>query len=222
MQEREGFERPSTYLRERGSFTAKGALTYAGVPASLHAWPESAPINRLGLAQWLVDPGEPARRARRRQSPLGTDLRPRPRRDQRRLRHPGRAAVTSRAARLARHRIRRSQVESEALLRLIVTSSTYARTRTSPPRSSNAIPYNRLLARGPRFRLEAETVRDAGALRQRPAQPEARTAPASSRRSRTASGTSPTTPTSGRRARARIATGAASTRSCAARRRIRR
>ena len=56
---------------------------------------------------------QPARRARRRQSTLGADLRPGHRRDQRGLRDPGCAAVASRAARLARHRAGREGMEPE-------------------------------------------------------------------------------------------------------------
>jgi hypothetical protein len=160
MQEREGFERPSTFLRERGSFTAKGAQTYAGVPASLHAWPESAPINRLGLAQWLVDPANPlvARVAVNR---LWEQL-------------FGRGLVetsedfgTQGAAPshpelldwLATEFVDRKWSQ-KALLRLIVTSSTYAQDARVSASLLERDPYNRLLARGPRFRLEAETLRD--------------------------------------------------------------
>ena len=44
------------------------------------------------------------------------------------------------------------------LLRLIVTSATYRQASTYPPETRD--PYNRLLARGARFRLDAETIRD--------------------------------------------------------------
>jgi hypothetical protein len=59
MQERRGYERPATFIRERGNFLNKGEQVYAGVPKVLHAWPESAPVNRLGLAMWLVDENNP-------------------------------------------------------------------------------------------------------------------------------------------------------------------
>ena len=160
MQEREGFERPSTHLRERGSFTAKGALTYAGVPASLHAWPESAPINRLGLAQWLVDPANPlvARVAVNRlweqifgrglvetSEDFGTQGAP-----------PSHPELLDW---LATEFVDRKWSQ-KALLRLIVTSSTYAQDAHVSAALLERDPYNRLLARGPRFSLEAETIRD--------------------------------------------------------------
>jgi hypothetical protein len=160
MQEREGFERPSTFLRERGSFTAQGARTYAGVPASLHAWPESAPVNRLGLAQWLVDPANPlvARVAVNRlweqlfgrglvetSEDFGTQGAP-----------PSHPELLDW---LATELVDR-QWSQKALLRLIVTSSTYAQDAHVSAALLERDPYNRLLARGPRFRLEAETIRD--------------------------------------------------------------
>jgi hypothetical protein len=44
--------------------------------------------------------------------------------------------------------------------RLIVTSSTYRQSSVLTPELYRRDPYNRLLARGPRFRVEAEMVRD--------------------------------------------------------------
>ena len=44
---------------------------------------------------------------------------------------------------------------------MIVTSATYRQTSTAPAAAVESDPYNRLLARGPRFRMDAEMVRDA-------------------------------------------------------------
>ncbi|MBO0721878.1 MAG: DUF1553 domain-containing protein, partial [Blastocatellia bacterium] len=46
--------------------------------------------------------------------------------------------------------------------RLIVTSATYRQSSKDTPELLAKDPYNRLLERGPRFRVEAETVRDIG------------------------------------------------------------
>jgi len=49
---------------------------------------------------------------------------------------------------------------TKQLIRMIVTSSTYRQSSTAPTELIARDPNNRLLARGPRFRLEAELVRD--------------------------------------------------------------
>ena len=48
----------------------------------------------------------------------------------------------------------------KTIQRLIVTSATYRQSSRATPALIERDPYNRLLARGPRFRVEAETVRD--------------------------------------------------------------
>jgi len=50
--------RPTNLLR-RGNFRDPGAEVIADVPAALHAFPDSLPRNRLGLARWLVDSANP-------------------------------------------------------------------------------------------------------------------------------------------------------------------
>ncbi len=48
-----------TFIAKRGDFLSKGTQVSPGVPAILHAFPEGAPSNRLGLAKWLVSPENP-------------------------------------------------------------------------------------------------------------------------------------------------------------------
>jgi len=50
--------------------------------------------------------------------------------------------------------------DMKALLRMIVTSATYRQSSTPTPELARVDPENRLLARGPRHRLDAEMVRD--------------------------------------------------------------
>ena len=101
MRERAGYERPSAFVRRRGSFMDKGEQVYAGVPAALHPLPEDQMPNRLGLAHWLVDEENPLDGARGGQPRVGVVLRPRHRGNERGFRDPGLAAVASGTARLA-------------------------------------------------------------------------------------------------------------------------
>ena len=125
---------------------------------------DSLPANRLGLARWLVDRDNPlvARVAVNRlweqlfgrglvetSEDFGTQGEP-----------PSHPELLDW---LAVELMDRGWSQ-KALLRTIVTSATYRQASAVPRRRSpSAIPYNRLLARGPRFRLEAEMIRD-GAL----------------------------------------------------------
>ena len=48
-----------TFTLIRGAYNKKGDKVTAGVPAIFPPIPKDAPLNRLGLAKWLVDPGHP-------------------------------------------------------------------------------------------------------------------------------------------------------------------
>jgi mono/diheme cytochrome c family protein/uncharacterized small protein (DUF1192 family) len=160
MKEKPTFERPSAYLRERGAFTAKGPLLYASVPASLHPMPDSQPMNRLGLARWLVDANNPlvSRVAVNRlweqlfgrgivetSEDFGTQGTP-----------PSHPELLDWLA----TEFVAQKWSQKAILRLMVTSASYRQDSRVTPALLERDPYNRLLARGPRFRLEAEMLRD--------------------------------------------------------------
>ena len=109
----------------------------------------------------------------------------------------------------------------KSLHRLIVTSATYRQSAAATPALLERDPYNRLFARGPRFRHGGGDAARHGARRERPAQPEDRRperVPAAARRHL---GQSVQRREVGHEHRARIATAAASTRSSVGRRRIR-
>ena len=59
MRERVAYERPSAFVRRRGSFLDKGEQVYADVPPALHPLRDDQMPNRLGLARWLVDEENP-------------------------------------------------------------------------------------------------------------------------------------------------------------------
>ncbi|MEI4902557.1 DUF1553 domain-containing protein, partial [Klebsiella pneumoniae] len=54
----------------------------------------------------------------------------------------------------------RQKWSMKAVHRLIVTSACYRQSSATTPTLQERDPYNRLIARGPRFRMEAEMVRD--------------------------------------------------------------
>ncbi len=182
MQERPGYERPSTFFRERGGFLNKGEKVFAATPAVLPPMPESEPINRLGLARWLVDENNPltARVTANRfweqifgrglvetSEDFGTQgerpshpelldwlavefMNPTGRQgDKEKRRHISPISPISPIS-----------WSMKSLVRLIVTSSTYRQSSATTPALLEKDQYNRLLARGPRFRMEAEMIRD--------------------------------------------------------------
>jgi len=154
-------EKPMTYFRIKGGFVNKGEKVSAGVPASLPPIPEGKPLNRLGLAYWLVDENNPltARVVVNRfwgeffgrpivESPedFGTQSLP--------PTHPELLDW------LATEFMARGW-SMKAIHRTIVMSAAYRQSSTMTRASVERDPYNRLLARGPRFRMEAEMIRDA-------------------------------------------------------------
>jgi hypothetical protein len=160
MREHVSFERPSFELRVRGSFSAKGERVYAGTPRGLPAMRDDLAINRLGLARWLVDPNNPlvARVAVNRlweqifgrglvetSEDFGTQGSP--------PTHPELLDW------LATEFVARKWSQ-KTLLRTIVLSATYRQSSAVPAALAERDPYNRLFARGPRVRLEAEMIRD--------------------------------------------------------------
>ncbi|HVH70443.1 MAG TPA: DUF1553 domain-containing protein, partial [Candidatus Dormibacteraeota bacterium] len=160
LREREGFERPWTYVHVRGSFLNKADKVYADVPASLPPLPKEVMPNRLGLAYWLVDENNPltarvqvnriweaifGRGIVETSENFGTQGTP-----------PSHPELLDWLA----TEFMRQGWSMKKIVRLIVTSSTYRQSSRMTPELLERDPYNRLLERGPRFRAEAETVRD--------------------------------------------------------------
>ncbi|MDG2207963.1 MAG: PSD1 and planctomycete cytochrome C domain-containing protein, partial [Pirellulales bacterium] len=167
---RDGEYRRDTHILERGSWQSPGSEVSAAVPASLHdlATGNHAP-NRLTLARWLTDPASPttARVAVNRiwQSYFGTGL------VETTDDFGVRSALPSHpelldwlAVELMRPSMDTGQPSEpwslKHLHRVIVSSDTYRQSSASKPEAIEIDPQNRLLARGPRFRVDAEMVRD--------------------------------------------------------------
>jgi hypothetical protein len=154
--------RRDTHVLRRGSFLAKGERVHAAVPAALHPLPDGVDRpDRLAFARWLVD----------RRNPL--TARVQVNRLWARLFGVGLVATEedfgSQGERPSHPELldwlavelMDSGWDLQHVLRLIATSETYRRSAAVGPRQHESDPQNRLLARGPRVRLEAEMVRDA-------------------------------------------------------------
>jgi hypothetical protein len=153
-------EHRPTHLLDRGTWNQPKHEVQPHVPAGLHPLEESGDPPRLAFAKWLVDPRSPltARVAVNRiwQTLFGQGLVETP--DDFGTRAPV-PEYRDLLDWLAVDFMEKGWSQKEAI-RQIVMSDTY---RQSSAASADAIardPANRLLARGPRFRPEAEVVRD--------------------------------------------------------------
>jgi hypothetical protein len=154
-------ERRPTHMLKRGDFLRPGKTVSPGVPAFLHPLPAGdAPPTRLTFARWLVARNSPttARSIVNRvwQAYFGT-------------------GIVSTSEDLGTQSEAPSHPELldwlavefmergwslKTLHRLIVTSASYRQSSKVTPELYTRDPLNRLLARGPRLRVEGEIVRD--------------------------------------------------------------
>jgi len=149
-----------THILTRGDFLKPGKVVTPGVPAFLHALPAGSPLNRLTFARWLVDPRSPttARSIVNRiwQAYFGTGIVATPEDFGRQGDAPSHPELLDWLS----VEFMEKGWSMKNLHRLIVTSATYRQSSNVTPERQQRDPYNRLLARGPRFRVDAEIVRD--------------------------------------------------------------
>ncbi len=152
-----------TFVLKRGAYDAPGEPVEPGTPAAIAPFDASWPRNRLGLARWLTDPKHPltARVAVNRwwQSFFGRGIVPTPEDFGSQGQLPSHPELLDWLSRTFID----SGWDVKHLVRLIVTSATYRQSSDAPADLVAKDPENLLLARGPRFRLTAEMIRD-GAL----------------------------------------------------------
>lgn len=159
--ERPPDNRRPTHRHHRGEYLSPREEVEPGVPAFLLAFTQEPPRDRLAFARWLVSRENPlAARVAVNQAwraffgrglvetagDFGTQAEP-----------PSHPELLDW---LACEFMDRGWSLKE-LHRLIVTSGTYRLSSSGTPEQRTRDPDNRLLARGPRHRLEAETLRDA-------------------------------------------------------------
>ena len=149
-----------THVLGRGDYRNKRDAVSAGVPGVLPPLPPDAPPNRLGLAKWLVDPSNPltARVAVNRywQMYFGTGIVKTSEDFGSQGEAPSHPALLDWLA----TEFVESGWDVKAMQRQIVTSTTYRQSSRVTPELHAKDSENRLLARGARFRLDAEVVRD--------------------------------------------------------------
>lgn len=150
-----------TYILIRGAYDKPGEPVQPATPAALPPMPADAPPNRLGLARWLVDPNHPltARVTVNRlwQQLFGTGLVKTPEDFGSQGQWPSHPELLDWLA----SEFIASGWNVQHMLRLMVGSYTYQQSSRVTPELWERDPANTLLARGPRFRLDAEVVRDA-------------------------------------------------------------
>ncbi len=182
-----GEETRATRVFKRGDWLKPGEEVDFGAPDFLHPLPPDADGSRLTLARWLVDRKSPttARAFVNRiwQSYFGDGLVPESEDFGARCEppsHPGlldwlacefmspEPQVSSLKSEAAGRTGNDSRIQAadvspwsiKHMHRLIVTSATYRQSSRVTPELYARDPYNHLLARGPRFRVEGEIVRD--------------------------------------------------------------
>lgn len=151
---------PTAYVLFRGDYDKRREQVSADTPDFLPPFPPDLPRNRLGLAQWLLSPEHPltARVIVNRfwQEVFGTGL----------VRTSGDFGV---AGELPSHpelldwlavEFREQGWDVRKFFKLMVTSATYRQAAITTPHKLEVDPQNRWLSRGPRFRMDAEMVRD--------------------------------------------------------------
>ena len=165
-------KRRTTHLQYRGNFLDKGEVVSEGVPAAFHPLQKVKSPNRMTLAKWLVSPDNPltprVMANRLWEQVFGTGL----------VRtseefgaqgelpsHPELLdwlAVEFRDGpeRAGSVSDRRGAWDIKQFLKLLVTSAAYRQSSRVTPELLEKDPDNRLVSRGPRFRLSAEMIRD--------------------------------------------------------------
>ena len=154
-----------TFILIRGQYDRYGEKVTADTPAALPPMSSGSPHDRLGLAQWIVSPQNPltARVTVNRlwQQFFGIGLVKTAEDFGSQGELPSHPELLDWLAVQFRDGDEQTpKWDIKAMVRLIVTSATYRQSSVVTPELKARDPENRLLARGPRFRLPAEFIRD--------------------------------------------------------------
>lgn len=149
-----------THVMTRGNYLTPAEKVTVSTPAALHPFPSDLPKNRLGFAKWLMDPADPlvarvtvnrwwaqlfGQGLVRTIEDFGTQSTP-----------PTHPELLDWLA----VEFMESGWDMKHMIRTIVLSDAYKRKSSAPKSLREKDPENRLYARGPRFRMSAEMIRD--------------------------------------------------------------
>ncbi len=156
----ERMEPAMAHVLQRGDYDKRRDAVKPDTPGALPPMPADLPRNRLGLARWMLLPENPLTSRvtvnRFWQEVFGTGI----------VRSSGDFGTTGE---LPSHPelldwlavdFRESGWDVKRLFKLIVTSATYRQSAATTPEKIEKDLQNRLLSRGPRFRMDAEVIRD--------------------------------------------------------------
>ena len=150
----------TTHFLNRGQYNAPGDVVSAHIPNCLPPLSASLPNNRLGLARWIVEERNPltARVTVNRiwQMLFGQGIVSTAEDFGSQGERPSHPDLLDWLA----VEFMESGWDVKHIVRMIVTSATYRQSSRVRPDLLEVDPDNRLLARGPRFRLNAEMIRD--------------------------------------------------------------
>ena len=151
---------PEAHVLYRGMYDQPRERVAAGVPAALPPMAASLPRNRLGLARWLVDDANPLTSRvtvnRFWQQVFGTGLVA----TSEDFGAQGDPPTHPELLDWLAADFRGAGWDVKRFFRMLVTSATYRQSAAATPPKLERDPENRLLSRGPRFRMDAEVVRD--------------------------------------------------------------
>ena len=152
-----------TKVQIRGNYLSTGDEVREGTPAAFHSLPADAATNRLSLAKWLVDENNPltarviANRHWEQIFGLGIVS------TSEEFGSQGELPTHPQLLDWLAVELQQSGWDLKRFLKLLVTSATYRQSSAVTAEQLEADPFNRLLARGPRFRVSAEIGARSGA-----------------------------------------------------------
>ncbi len=157
-------EMPTTkpaFVLKRGAYDAHLEAVSANTPGFLPPFPKDQPRNRLGLAKWVVDPGNPLTARvivnRAWQQMFGRGIVETTENFGTQGAQPSNQELLDWLAYEFSHSM---HWDMKRLLKTIAMSSTYRQSSKATPEQFEHDPGNALLARGPARRLTAEMLRD--------------------------------------------------------------